>query len=83
MAHAANGVFLSNDVAESAATYVIQFESVVRDHIDKIRITLPPDANTANAALGGVIISDKVFEGDEDHKKDVTLSVDPPDTLIM
>ncbi len=35
VAHAANELFLSNDTAESEATYVIQFESGVNGNIDK------------------------------------------------
>src|SRR3990172_6763368 len=83
LASAANEVFLSTDTAESEATYVIQFESTVKGNIDKIRIMLLPGTNAANAALGRVIIGDKVFEGDAQHKQDVQLSLDPPDTLIV
>lgn len=80
---AMNEVFLSNDTAQPEVTYVVQFETTVKGHIDKIRITFP--MNVANAALGRVIIGDKVFQGDEDDEKDVTLSVDPldPNTLIL
>jgi len=82
---AVNEVFLSNDTAESEATYVVQFEAGVKGNIDKMRITLPPGTNAANARLGRLIIGDKVFEGDDDHKNDTTLSVDPLDsnTLIV
>lgn len=90
LALAANGVFLSNDTAESEATYVVQFEATAKGHIEKIIIALPLGTNAANAALGRVIIGDKVFEGDDGKdkkkdKKDVTLSVNPsdPDTLIV
>lgn len=85
LATAANEVFLSNDTAQSEVTYVIQFEAGVKGHLDKIRIVLPPGTNAANAALGRLIIGDKLFEGDEDDKKDVKLSVDPlnPNTLIV
>ena len=55
-ASATNEVFLSNDTAESEATYVIQFETTVTGQIDKIRIALPPDTNAANAALGRLMI---------------------------
>ena len=81
-AMATNEVFLSTDTAESEVTYVIQFDTAVKGHLDKIRITLPPGTNAANAALGRLIIGDKDFEGDNDHKKDVQLSVDG-DTLII
>ncbi|MFQ5902549.1 MAG: beta strand repeat-containing protein, partial [Candidatus Binatia bacterium] len=86
LATAANGVFLSNDTAESEVTYVVQFEATVKGHIKKIVIALPPGTNAANAALGRLIIGDEVFEDDDgEDKKDVTLSVDPsdPDTLIV
>lgn len=85
LAGAANELFLSTDTAESEATYVIQFEASVKGNIDKIRVTLPPGTNAANARLGRLIIGDKVFQGDEDDKNDVTLSVDPsdPNTLIV
>ena len=85
LATAANEVFLSTDTAESEVTYVIQFESGVKGNIDKIRITLPPGTNAANARLGRLFIGDKESEGDDDHKNDVTLSVDPldPNTLIV
>jgi len=82
-AHAANEVFLSTDTAESEATYVIRFESGVKGNIDKIRITLPAGSNAANAALGRLFIGDKGFEGDDDHKKDIQLSLDGPDTLVI
>ena len=80
---AANEVFLSTDTAESEVTYVIQFESGVKGNIDKIRITLPPGTEAANAALGRLFIGDKGFEGDDEHKKDVQLSLDGPDTLVI
>ena len=80
---AANEVFLSTDTAESEATYVIQFEATVKGNIDKIRITLPPGTNAANARLGRLFIGDKGFEGDDEHKKDVQLSLDGPDTLVI
>ena len=83
LAIAANEVFLSTDTAESEATYVIQFESGVKGNIDKIRVTLPPGSNAANAALGRLFIGDKGFEGDDEHKKDVQLSLDGPDTLVI
>jgi len=85
LATAANEVFLSTDTAESEATYVIQFESGVKGNIDKIKIKLPPGANAANAVLGRVMVRDKVFEDDGEHRRDVRLSVDVgnPDTLIV
>src|SRR3990167_7485221 len=83
VAHATNEVFLSTDTAESEATYVIRFESGVKGNIDKIRVTLPPGSNAANAALGRLFIGDKGFEGDDEHKKDVQLSLDGPDTLVI
>ncbi len=84
-AKATNEVFLSNDTAQSEVTYVIQFDTTLKGHIDKIRIALPPGTNAANAALGRLIIGDKMFEGDEDDMKDVKLSVDPfdPNALIV
>ncbi len=85
LALAANEVFLSNDLAESEVTYIIHFDTTIKGKIDTIRITLPPGSNAANAALGRVLIGDKDFEEDDDHKNDVSLSVDPlnPDTLIV
>src|SRR3990172_5224908 len=82
---AANEVFLSNDVAESEVTYVVQFEATVKGNIDKIKIKLPSGANPANAVLGRVMVKDKVEEDDGEHKKDVKLSVDPldSDTLVV
>jgi len=77
LATAANEVFLSTDTAESEATYVIQFDTSVRVNIDKIRIALPPGANAANAALGRLVIREKIFESDEEDNNDVKLSVDP------
>ena len=84
-ATAANEVFLSTDTAESEATYVVQFETTIKGHIDKIRVALPPGANAANARLGRLIIGDKVFQGNEDDQNDATLSLDLLDanTLIV
>src|SRR3990167_9034815 len=83
VAHATNEVFLSTDTAESEVTYVVQFESGVKGNIDKIRVTLPPGSNPGNAALGRLFIGDKGFEGDDEHKKDVQLILDGPDTLVI
>jgi len=85
LATAANEVFLSTDTAESEVTYVIQFDTSVRGNIDKIRIALPPGANAANAALGRLVIREKIFESDEEDNNDVKLSVDPfyPNVLIV
>ena len=85
LATAANEVFLSTDTAESEVTYVIQFDTAVKGNIDKIRIALPPGMNPANAALGRLVIREKIFESDEEDNNDVKLSVDPfdPNALIV
>ncbi len=83
VAHAANEVFLSTDTAESEVTYVIQFDTAVKGNIDKIRIALPPGMNPANAALGRLVIREKIFESDEEDNNDVKLSVDPFDSNAL
>ena len=85
LAMASNEVFLSNDTAQSELTYVVQFGVGVKGNLSKIRIGLPPGTNAANARLGRLIIADKVFEGDDDHKNDATLGVDSsdPNALIV
>jgi len=77
LALAANGVFLSNDTAESEATYVVQFEATAKGHIEKIIIALPLGTNAANAALGRVIIGDKVFEGMMEKTRKKTRRMSP------
>jgi hypothetical protein len=75
---AANAVFLSNDTAQSPATYVVEFNPSVRGSIDKIRLTFPSGSNPANVALGRVHVSGKAYEN-------AAISVDPIDanTLIV
>jgi hypothetical protein len=78
--HTINEVFLSNHIAQSEVTYVIQFESGVRDLLDQISISLPSGSNAAHAAVGRLVIADKVFNGD-----DLLLTGDSfnADTLIV
>src|SRR5262245_22103560 len=77
VARAANGVFLSNDAAESEVTYVLQFAAGVNGKIQQIRIALPPGTNGGSAALGRVLI------GDDENQNDTVLSVAGPDTLVI
>ena len=56
-ATASNQIFLSNDTAGSEVTYVIEFETTVKNRsVDKIRIALPPDANAGKAELGRLLV---------------------------
>src|SRR5262245_41057650 len=58
-----NTVFLSNDVAGSEVTYVVQVQSLVARHVAKVRILLPPDTDTAHAVLGRIMIGSTSIAG--------------------
>src|SRR3989338_1199866 len=84
LALAADEVLLSNDLAESEATYGIRFETTVKGKVDKFRITLPAGTNAAAAVLGRVYLGKKAFEGDETkHSPDLSVDLLDPNTLIM
>lgn len=74
-ASAANAVFLSNDVAESEVTYVVQIQSFVARHVAKVRILLPPDTDSAHAALGRITIGSTSITG--------SVALLSPDALLV
>src|SRR5262249_8915972 len=77
VARAANGVFLSNDAAESQVTYVIEFAAGVNGKIQQIRIALPPGTNGGRAALGRVVV------GDDDAQNDAQISLEALNTVVV
>jgi endosialidase-like protein len=78
---ATSEVFLSNDVALSEVTYVIQFDTTVAGRIGKIRALLPSGSTAGNARLGRLTIADMALPVDQDH---AALAVDPsnPDAVV-
>jgi len=85
LAGAWSGVFLSNNAAQSQATYVVQFETKIRGKIDKISLAFPPGTNAAKAVLGRVMVNDQVSEDDGKGRDDHKLRVDSknPNTLLV
>jgi endosialidase-like protein len=71
---ATSEVFLSNDVALSEVTSVIQFDTTVTGKIGKIRVLLPSGSNAGNARLGRLSIGDVALEV---GRGDATLTADP------
>lgn len=63
LAGAANEVFLSNDTAQSEATYVIQFDMNAAGRVQQIHVTLPPGTFPAVPQLGQVFIGTDVVNG--------------------
>ena len=84
-AHAASAVFLSNDIAESGATYIVQFDTGTTGPVNSIHISLPPGTNAAGAALGRVLVKGKVAESDSNSSQEHQLFLDntDPDALIL
>ncbi len=84
-------VFLSNSLAGSQTTYVIQFEASVKDKVDSIEVALPAGTVGETTELGTVILVKDKNKNEDDKRKedlirtDVTFSVDPldPDTLVI
>lgn len=78
---AASEVFLSNDVALSEVTYVIQFDTTVAGRIGTIRVLLPSGTNAGNARLGRLTIADTALPVGPEQ---ATLAVDPsnPDAVV-
>ncbi|PYM12431.1 MAG: hypothetical protein DMD81_24020, partial [Candidatus Rokuibacteriota bacterium] len=70
----AGEVFLSNDVALSDVTYVIQFDATVAGRIGTIRLLLPEGTEAARARLGRLTIGDTALPVEQDA---ATLTVDP------
>ena len=67
-------VFLSNDVALSEVTYVVQFNTAVTGKIGTIGVRLPSGSNAGTGRLGRLMIGDVALQVERD---DATLTVDP------
>src|SRR3989442_8909407 len=82
-AQGGGGVFLSNDLAQSEATYVIQFVTKARGHIDKLAIALPAGTNASTVTLGRFIVGHESGEdsGNEVEAERLSVPANAPDTL--
>ena len=83
LAGAWSGVFQSNNVAQSQATYTVQFETKIWGKIDKISIAFPAGTNAAKAVLGRIMVNDKVTEDDGKGRDDHKLLVDSKNPNIL
>jgi hypothetical protein len=85
LAAAWNGVFLSTNAANSAATYIVRFETTIWGEIDKISMTFPPGTDVTKAALGRIMVNDKVTEDDGKGRDDNKLKFDStkPNFLLV